>query len=325
MTVEADRYRIGAVSRLTGIPAVTLRAWERRYNVVSARRDKGGSRLYSAQDVERLVLIKRLVDLGNAISTVAALPLAELEERVRADRERLRRSHGAAEARNRRVAVAGVVLAQGMRNAPEALAGLELVSAQTSVSELHTDLAGQEVDVLVLEYMTLHSETIEEVRQLRKAVRAYRAVVVYGFARRALIAGLEQDDIVAIAAPANLSELRLICLAPSPDSVTTVAVPGEADLPAADPQAPLPPRQFSAHELQRLSEASTVVECECPHQLSSLIQSLVAFEVYSAECENRNDDDAALHAYLHRTTAVARASIEQALQRVAKAEGLLPD
>ncbi len=324
MTGEADRYRIGAVSRLTGIPAVTLRAWERRYSAVQARRDKGGSRLYSAEDVERLVLIKRLVDLGNAISTVATLPLPELEARVRSDREQLRRSHGAADARNRRVAVAGV-LAQRMRSAPEALAGLELVSAQSSPAELRTDLTGKEADVVVLEYMTLHGETIEEIRQLRKSSRAYRAVVVYGFARRSLVAALEADDIVALAAPVNLSELRLICLAPSPGpAVATGAAVDGVEEPAADPQSPPPARYFSTQQLQRLSEMSTSIECECPHHLSSLIRSLVAFEVYSSECENRNDDDAALHAYLHRTTALARASMEQALIRVATAEGLLP-
>ena len=75
-------YRIGAVSRLTGVPADTLRVWERRYTVVTPLRSGAGTRLYGAEDVGRLTLIKRLVERGDAISSVAALSLAQLRERV---------------------------------------------------------------------------------------------------------------------------------------------------------------------------------------------------------------------------------------------------
>lgn len=325
-STAADRYRIGAVSRLTGIPAVTLRAWERRYNAVEAERDAGGSRLYSAGDVERLVLMKRLVDMGNAISTVARLPLEELQRRVESDREQIRRSHEPVDREPRRVAVAGVALARRLRTAADSLPGIELVSAQNSLAELSADLAGQAVDVIIFEYMTLHPETIEEVRRVLRQTRAWRGIVVYGFARRDVIERLEATDVVTMSAPVNLSELRLVCLAqdvpvaaPSSDAVRPASSSGVSQ----DPEAPLPARMFSAHELQRMSEMSSTIDCECPRHLSTLIRSLVSFEIYSAECENRNEEDAALHAYLHRTTAQARALMEQALARVAEAEGLL--
>ncbi len=76
-------YRIGAVSRLTGVPADTLRVWERRYHVVTPIRSEAGTRLYGSEDVGRLTLIKRLVDRGDAISSVANLSLTELRERMR--------------------------------------------------------------------------------------------------------------------------------------------------------------------------------------------------------------------------------------------------
>lgn len=320
----SDRYRIGAVSRLTGIPAVTLRAWERRYGAVEAQRDRGGSRLYTSADVERLVLIKRLVDMGNAISTVATLPLDELRARIESDRAQIRRSHET-NGGPRTVAVAGVALAERLRDAAGSLSGLELLSAQDTQAELRTDLHGKQVDVLVLEYATLHKESLEEIRRMLRETRAARAVVVYGFARRALVDTLEADDIVALAAPVNLAELRLVCLAAdvpvAPAMAPTVPEPRPAS--AADPELPLPARLFSGQALQRLSAASSSIECECPHHLSTLIRSLVGFELYSAECESRNEDDAALHAYLHRTTATARSMMEQALMRVATAEGLL--
>ncbi|MGB5622548.1 MAG: MerR family transcriptional regulator, partial [Gammaproteobacteria bacterium] len=75
--------------------------------------------------------------------------------------------------------------------------------------------------------------------------------------------------------------------------------------------------------LQRLARVTTTVECECPHHLVDLVRNLTAFEVYSRQCRNRNEQDAALHAYLHVTTARARAMIEDALIRTAAAEGIV--
>ena len=83
--VAASKYRIGAVSRLTGIPQDTIRVWERRYNVVRPQRSEGGDRLYSRDDITRLTLIRRLVDAGNAIGTVARLSLKQLQKRLGPD------------------------------------------------------------------------------------------------------------------------------------------------------------------------------------------------------------------------------------------------
>jgi MerR family transcriptional regulator, light-induced transcriptional regulator len=56
-----------------------LRAWERRYAVVSPTRTDGGQRLYSDLDVERLLRLRRLTERGHAIGRIASLPLSELE------------------------------------------------------------------------------------------------------------------------------------------------------------------------------------------------------------------------------------------------------
>jgi len=56
---------IGVVERETGLPKDTLRVWERRYGFPNPDRDALGERLYSPQDVEKLRLIKRLIDQGH--------------------------------------------------------------------------------------------------------------------------------------------------------------------------------------------------------------------------------------------------------------------
>lgn len=74
-------YPLRAAARLTGLSPELLRAWERRYGVVQPIRTPGGTRRYSAADIERLRLLKAAVDAGNRISEVAQLAPAELRRR----------------------------------------------------------------------------------------------------------------------------------------------------------------------------------------------------------------------------------------------------
>ncbi|MFN0086295.1 MAG: MerR family transcriptional regulator [Blastocatellia bacterium] len=71
-------YPIRAVSKQTGISIDTLRAWEKRYQVVAPRRDKRG-RLYTEADMQRLRLLSAAVDNGHAIGRLAALKDEELQ------------------------------------------------------------------------------------------------------------------------------------------------------------------------------------------------------------------------------------------------------
>lgn len=57
-------FSISDVERDTGVPKETLRVWERRYAFPQPGRDANGERIYSTADVQRLRLIKRLLDTG---------------------------------------------------------------------------------------------------------------------------------------------------------------------------------------------------------------------------------------------------------------------
>jgi DNA-binding transcriptional MerR regulator len=310
------QYRIGAVSRLTGIPTDTLRIWERRYAVVEPRRTEGGNRLYSQDDISRLALIKRLVDSGHAIGTIANLRLDELRQRLVSASNLA----GAPEADGScRVLVMGGTLAQRMREEIENLPGIELVGSFRDRESFEHGAIGAGATVAIFEYPTIHEESVNEVRRLLRRSNAQFGMVVYGFGRRSAVRLLEQAGVITLHAPVSLSELHRLCLERS-----GTREPSEQDIIGlADTLAEPPPvRRFNNDELAHLASASTTVKCECPHHLADLVMSLAAFENYSAECENRNPDDAALHAYLHVTTAKARAMIEEALARVAEAEGI---
>lgn len=73
------KYRIGTVSRLTGLSADVVRVWERRYGAIKPQRSEGGSRLYSDADIARLRQLRQAVELGHAIGQVAKLPESELD------------------------------------------------------------------------------------------------------------------------------------------------------------------------------------------------------------------------------------------------------
>ncbi len=72
-------YPITAVSRLTGIPLDTLRAWERRYQVVTPKRSDRG-RVYTEKQVKRLMLLRQAVESGHAIGQVAQFQDQSLRE-----------------------------------------------------------------------------------------------------------------------------------------------------------------------------------------------------------------------------------------------------
>lgn len=57
-------YSIGAVARMLGIPAATLRTWEERYGLPLPERSPGGHRVYSRDQVEQLRFVKAQIDQG---------------------------------------------------------------------------------------------------------------------------------------------------------------------------------------------------------------------------------------------------------------------
>ncbi len=70
---ERPAYSIGVVSQRTGVPADTIRAWERRYHVAVPQRTPGRHRLYSERDIQVLRWLRERVNEGMPISNAVAL------------------------------------------------------------------------------------------------------------------------------------------------------------------------------------------------------------------------------------------------------------
>jgi DNA-binding transcriptional MerR regulator len=314
---EAKGYRIGAVARMTGISPDALRVWERRYQAVTPHRSPSGTRLYSEQDVSRLRLVKRLVDAGQAIGTVATLGREELQARV--DRlEALDRP--AVVGRPTRVLFAGPTLPVRLAAAAgtEDPAHLTVVGALDGLAEL--ERSELQTDVLLVECPTLDEDALAHLRRVRRQSGAYRLLVVYGFAPLALVNAAEAEGATLLRFPVSWELIRHYCLAG--ERVEEARRLWQEEDMAAVVAAQPPARRFDDRQLARASVISTSIKCECPHHLAELILALARFERYSTECENRNAEDAALHAYLHNSTARARALMEGALAQLLDMEGL---
>ncbi|OIR08659.1 HTH-type transcriptional regulator MlrA [mine drainage metagenome] len=78
MSEEISLFNIGVVERETGIGKDTLRVWEKRYGFPLPVRDQHEDRLYPAEQVDQLRLIKRLLDIGMRPAKVVGLSYPEL-------------------------------------------------------------------------------------------------------------------------------------------------------------------------------------------------------------------------------------------------------
>ena len=72
MSTPAPYLSISAVERETGLSKDVLRKWEGRYGFPQPLRDEFGERLYPPDQVNRLRLIKRLMDTGMRPSSIVA-------------------------------------------------------------------------------------------------------------------------------------------------------------------------------------------------------------------------------------------------------------
>jgi MerR family transcriptional regulator/heat shock protein HspR len=84
VALDQDFYFISMAARLLGMHPQTLRKYE-RLGLVQPTRTVGSMRVYSRDELERLRLIKRLVDDGgiNLAGVQRLLSIAEIVQRIR--------------------------------------------------------------------------------------------------------------------------------------------------------------------------------------------------------------------------------------------------
>ena len=114
---EESAFSIAAVERDTGLSKDTLRVWERRYGFPAPARNANGERLYPQDQLDRLRLIRRLLDGGQRPARIVAASIEELAELV----ENLRSDSADAQVRGHDATLLQCVC---LRRATELAAGL---------------------------------------------------------------------------------------------------------------------------------------------------------------------------------------------------------
>ena len=213
---DEPAYRSGVAARLVGVPVATLRVWERRYSVVGPRVSAGRQRLYGAQDIKRLALIKQLVDRGHAIGAIAALDYPTLES-MRQSTERLERARVGGDLRalptGRRIALVGsLFLATTVAQALGAR-GFEVSARCPDPAQAVAGLTGVSVDLLILELATLREADVPSVDALKAACSASRVLLFYRFAPSAIVRRLRAAGYLVTRTTTDPADVEAWCRA----------------------------------------------------------------------------------------------------------------
>lgn len=89
MTLPEALMPIHAVERETGVSKELLRMWERRYSFPRPLRDQHGDRVYPADQVLKLRIIRRLIEFGLRPGKLIDLPIDALEDLLRTHNRRV--------------------------------------------------------------------------------------------------------------------------------------------------------------------------------------------------------------------------------------------
>ena len=301
-------YRSGVAARLAGLPVETLRVWERRYALSDTQRSAHGQRLYTAEQVRRLSLLKQLVDLGHPIGVLTGLPAERLEEMIAPNTARAAEVSGPM-----RVVVVGDSLMRRIAASGRDARALHVLRHHARIDQVAPLDEGVTVDVLLIESSELDDETVAQIAAARDLTHAVSVVVLYRFCGSATIRALRAEGCLVARVPAEVGELVLLCRSslagqgmPAPDNSGDV----------------IAPRRFDDEALAAITAAGNRLSCECPRHLSDILMMVASFERYSAQCASRNQEDARLHEELGLAAGRARMVLENAMERLAMAEGL---
>lgn len=300
-------YRSGAAARLAGLPVETLRIWERRYKLSDAERSEHGQRLYSAEQVARLGLLKQLVDQGHAIGVLAGLAREQLQAMIGAGAGDARLATGPV-----RVVLVGPSLARRVAAERQPL-GLDVRASCARLDGVAALGAVGGAQVLVVEVSELDDSFAPQLAAAREAVGAAATVVLYRFCASATIRALRSQGYLVARMPADLGELALLCRS---------ALAGQRLPLQQAPLAMVPPPRFDDEALATIAASGNRLTCECPRHLTDLLLMVGSFERYSAQCANRNPEDARLHTQLEHAAGQARVVLENAMVALAIADGL---
>lgn len=85
-SLDKKYYKISEVAELLGIPASTLRFWEKSFTIIKPKRNDHGTRFYTPADIDKISMIYYLVK-------ERGLKLDAAQEQIRSNPKGVERRH----------------------------------------------------------------------------------------------------------------------------------------------------------------------------------------------------------------------------------------
>ena len=306
--INKHQYAIGVVARRTQTHPETIRVWERRYELIVPGRSETGRRLYSENDIAKLTLVKRLTELGHSVSSLAKLSNDDLRDRLNASLAS-EPSKYTEQLSKLRVVFANDALR--LRLSRDLLIHEDITVVDFPNKNL-SSVMEQRADIVIVDLVTLNEESLSDVRHYLSETGCESALVIFNFGTKKSILELEDAGVVCLKGSVAAAEIYRACRSIKPTLSNS--------RPALNQ--PVTSPRFTNEQLSRIAALTSKIACECPNLLAELIINLTAFEKYSSECANRNEEDAQLHSQLNQAAGASRLILEESLIRLMEIEGI---
>ena len=312
-------YKIGAVSKITGINIPTLRVWENKFKIVEPSRINGTQRGYTKNDLDKLCIVKALVEKGDSISTLSGLDIIKLESRLE-ESSKQKKNFAPNEVKSNITVVVVGTMVPNFDNPIQNLPSIKVVN-KYELSEFSEDegIIKDNADILIFETPTLHVKTVTWVKKIMNQYSFNKSIILYRFGSADGVKAVDREENINILRhPANSNDIQMMCSFAingqinQQEAVSQKSIKKKKDIEISDFE------PFSDKELWEISVMANPIHCECPKHLSSIITSLRGFEKYSADCEELNAQDRILHEELEQHSVEARIIMEKALRKVIK-------
>ena len=305
-------YKIGAVSKITGINIPTLRSWENKFDIVTPTRVNGTQRGYTKQDLDKLVLIQALIDSGDSISSLRGLSLEQLQSRLLSNDSSKNDSNSSHE---KLLELNVITIGTMIPDLEAETAGLPSIKVAKKYDlDEFTDDENEEIkcdcDLIIFELATLHIKTINWIKDILTYNSINHCIILYRFASSdGMMAANTDKRLNTLRQPVSAQDIFLMI------KFLTDIEPSNRNSVKARHAEHVP---FTDKELWEISVMANPIHCECPKHLSSIISSIKGFEKYSADCEELSESDRILHRELEENAKEARIIMEKSLRKVIK-------
>ena len=264
-----DLYRIGTVASLTGISVERLRAWERRYDLSPAHK-AGKTRFYSRSQLDRLKLIKHLIDRGQPISSLASLNTEQLLARIDEDEAPGRQIEVAHRPRVGLIGPNLLTLEHQAGQQPRDLR-LDVIARWANMDAFMAEQGGvEEPQVVILQNPVLSQQPIDLITEVFPNTRI---VAIYQFASANTVSAIQNDGTPTLKWPVGWSEIEHT-------AIVELGLPGKATSTV--------PRRFSDEELIAIA-AETEDPTNCVQYLIEAVHQLNGFNLYADDAAHAAD------------------------------------